>query len=152
MAEDVPCESVQCGDYCEGGVASLRKSKGTIVFTSSGAADKAYAGWGAYGASKAALNHLAITLQAEEGDVTTVCVRPGVVDSEMQREIREVHSRDGVMDEKDRMKFKDAKEKGTLLRPEQPGNVIAKLVLGAPKELSGRVVSWNDEVLQNFQD
>jgi NAD(P)-dependent dehydrogenase (short-subunit alcohol dehydrogenase family) len=131
---------------------ALRKSKGTIVFTSSGAATSAYAGWGAYGASKAALNHLAMTLKVEEGDVTTISVRPGVVDSEMQREIREVHSGTGVMDEKDRVKFREAKEKGTLLRPEQPGNVIARLVVGAPRELSGVFVSWNDEVLQEFQD
>lgn len=131
---------------------ALRKSKGTIVFTSSGAAGNAYSGWGAYGASKSALNHLAMTLKVEEVDVTTVSVRPGVVDSEMQREIREVHSRSGVMAEKDRIKFLEAYEKKTLLRPDQPGNVIAKLVVGAPRELSGMFVSWNDEVLQDFQD
>ena len=129
---------------------ALRKSKGRIVFTSSGAAGNAYAGWGAYGASKAALNHLAMTLRAEEPDVTTVSIRPGVVDSEMQREIREVHA--DTMDEKDRVKFLEAKKMGTLLRPEQPGNVIARLAVGAPKELSGQFLSWNDENLQDFQD
>jgi NAD(P)-dependent dehydrogenase (short-subunit alcohol dehydrogenase family) len=39
---------------------------------------------GAYGSSKAALNHLARTLAVEEPDVTTVAVRPGVVDTDMQ--------------------------------------------------------------------
>jgi NAD(P)-dependent dehydrogenase (short-subunit alcohol dehydrogenase family) len=112
---------------------ALRKSKGRIVFTSSGAAGNAYAGWGAYGASKAALNHLAMTLRAEE-----------------QREIREVHA--NTMDEKDRVKFLEAKKMGTLLRPEQPGNVIARLAVGAPKELSGQFLSWNDKILQDFQD
>lgn len=37
----------------------LRKeSKGRVVFVSSGAATKGYVGWGAYSASKAALNSL----------------------------------------------------------------------------------------------
>lgn len=129
---------------------ALRKGKGTIIFTSSGAAQNAYSTWGAYGASKAALNHLAMTLKNEEPDVTTLSIRPGVVDSDMQREIREVHN--ATMDEKDRVKFLEAKRMGTLLRPEQPGNVIAKLAVGAPKELSGQFLSWNDEVLKDFQD
>jgi NAD(P)-dependent dehydrogenase (short-subunit alcohol dehydrogenase family) len=128
---------------------ALRKSKGRIIFTSSGAAQNAYSTWGAYGASKAALNHLAMTLKNEEPDVTTVSIRPGVVDSDMQKEIREVHHT--TMDEKDRNKFLEAKEKGKLLRPEQPGNVIARLVIGAPKELSGRFLSWDDEALREFQ-
>jgi NAD(P)-dependent dehydrogenase (short-subunit alcohol dehydrogenase family) len=128
---------------------ALRKSKGRIIFTSSGAAQNAYSTWGAYGASKAALNHLAMTLKNEEPDVITVSVRPGVVDSDMQKEIREVHHT--TMDEKDREKFLEAKEKGKLLRPEQPGNVIARLVIGAPKELSGKFLSWDDEGLKEFQ-
>lgn len=129
---------------------ALRKSKGRIIFTSSGAAQNAYSTWGAYGASKAALNHLAMTLKNEEPDVTTVSIRPGVVDSDMQKEIREVHH--STMDEKDREKFLEAKEKGKLLRPEQPGNVIAALAVTAPKELSGKFLSWDDEALKEFQD
>jgi NAD(P)-dependent dehydrogenase (short-subunit alcohol dehydrogenase family) len=64
---------------------SLRATKGRIVLTSSGAAQSAYQGWGAYGAGKAVLNHLAMTLSVEEPDVTTISIRPGVVDTEMQR-------------------------------------------------------------------
>lgn len=116
----------------------LRRSKGRIVFTSSGAAVHSYAGWGAYGASKAALNHLAMTLAAEEPDVVTVAVRPGVVNTDMQVEVREVYHE--KMDEKDREKFSKVKREGGLLEPEQPGNVIARLVLEAGKELSGRFV------------
>lgn len=137
-------------DIVQAALPALRKSKGRIIFTSSGAALNAYSTWGAYGASKAALNHLAMTLKNEEPEVTTVSVRPGVVDSDMQKEIREVHHK--TMDEKDREKFLKAKEKGELLRPEQPGNVIARLAVGAPRELSGMFVSWNDEKLKKFQD
>lgn len=128
----------------------LRKSKGRIIFTSSGAATGAYPTWGAYGSSKAALNHLAMTLAAEEMDITTVSVRPGVVDTEMQRDIREKHNT--AMDEKDAARFAELKKTGGLLKPEQPGHVMAKLVLGAPKELSGKFLTWDAEELKAFRD
>ena len=115
---------------------TLRKTQGRFIFTSSGAAIKAYTGWGAYGATKAAMNHLALTLGVEEPDVTTIAVRPGVVDTDMQRDIREVHS--ASMQEKDVARFIQEHKEGTLLRPEQPGHVIAKLALDGPRELSGK--------------
>ncbi|KAF1814774.1 short-chain dehydrogenase/reductase [Eremomyces bilateralis CBS 781.70] len=129
---------------------ALRESGGNIVITSSGAAVGAYSTWGAYGASKAALNHLAMTLAVEEPSITTVSIRPGVVDTEMQREIREVHQT--IMDKKDADKFAALKMEGGLLPPEKPGHVIAKLALGAPKTLSGGFMSWNDTALAEFQD
>lgn len=118
--------------------------------TSSGAATGAYQGWGAYGAGKAVLNHLALTLAVEEPDVTTIAVRPGTVDTEMQREIREEHHE--RMSEKDHIKFANLKNEGELLRPEQPGHVIAKLALQGGSELSGKFLTWNDASLKAFQD
>lgn len=57
------------------------------------------------------MNHLALTLKAEEPDIITIAIRPGVVDTEMQRELREVyHER---MDKKDKEKFMSAKANGT---------------------------------------
>ncbi|KAF2843444.1 NAD(P)-binding protein [Patellaria atrata CBS 101060] len=129
---------------------ALRDTRGRIVLTSSGAAVGAYSTWGSYGASKAVLNHLAMTLATEEPEVTTIAIRPGVVDTEMQREIREVHHR--AMDKKDAEKFASLKENGGLLRPEQPGNVMARLVLDAPKDLNGKFLNWNDPTLSQFQD
>jgi NAD(P)-dependent dehydrogenase (short-subunit alcohol dehydrogenase family) len=81
------------------------------------------------------LNHLATTLAVEEPDITTVAIRPGVVDTEMQVEVR---GHNAVMDQKDTEKFKLLYEKGELLKPEQPGNVIARLAAGAGKGLSGK--------------
>ena len=86
---------------CKAALPSLRKSAhgGKIVFVSSGAAVKGLAGWGPYNASKAAMNslcryvvfhllvfflyrHLTLrTLAQEEPDVTSVAVRPGMVDT-----------------------------------------------------------------------
>jgi NAD(P)-dependent dehydrogenase (short-subunit alcohol dehydrogenase family) len=77
-----------------------------------------------------------MTLAVEEPDITSVSVRPGTVDTEMQQDIREKHSTS--MDAKDAAKFASLKSDGKLLKPEQPGHVIAKLAVGAEKELSGR--------------
>ncbi|EAT90750.1 hypothetical protein HBH56_190650 [Parastagonospora nodorum] len=132
---------------------ALRATNGRIILTSSGASISAYQGWGAYGAGKAVLNHLALTLSVEEPSVTTVSVRPGVVDTEMQREIREVHHE--RMSEKDRTKFAGLKTGGGLLRPEQPGRVIAKLAAASGdqiKGLSGKFLNWNDESLSMYQE
>jgi NAD(P)-dependent dehydrogenase (short-subunit alcohol dehydrogenase family) len=114
--------------------------------TSSGAATYAYQTWGAYGASKAALNHLAMTIGAEEPDVTTIAIRPGTVDTEMQRELREVHH--ATMTPEDAKKFADLKSSGKLLKPEQPGHVMAKLVLDAPRELTGKFLTYAYPPLQ----
>jgi NAD(P)-dependent dehydrogenase (short-subunit alcohol dehydrogenase family) len=76
-----------------------------------------------------------MTLAVEEPDVTTVSVRPGVVDTDMQVEVRGHNS---VMDAKDVQKFKGLHEDGKLLKPEQPGNVMARLAVQAEKGLSGK--------------
>jgi NAD(P)-dependent dehydrogenase (short-subunit alcohol dehydrogenase family) len=128
---------------------SLRSSKGRIVLTSSGAATGAYQGWGAYGSGKAVLNHLALTLSVEEPDVTTVSVRPGVVDTEMQRAIREEHNK--TMSPSDQEKFHGLHKEGKLVRPEQPGTVIANLAVSGTTELSGKFLSWDDGSLKEYQ-
>ncbi|KAI9887668.1 MAG: hypothetical protein M1823_000532 [Watsoniomyces obsoletus] len=117
-------------------IPHLRASKGRIVLVSSGASMHAYEGWGAYGASKAALNHLGMTLGEEEKDIITVTIRPGVVDTQMQVDLRETFG--DLLAEKDQEKFRGLKRDGRLLRPEQPGNVIAKVVLEGGRGLSGR--------------
>ncbi|PWW72992.1 NAD(P)-binding protein [Tuber magnatum] len=119
---------------------ALRKRGGRVVFVSSGAAVTGYQGWGAYGASKAALNHFCITLAAEEAGVVAVAVRPGVIDTRMQEDIRKKHGEGmGVSHER----FLKLKEEGKLLRPEQPGNVIARLALQAEPSLSGKFLKYN---------
>lgn len=131
-------------------IPELRKSKGRVVFTSSGAALNGYSAWGAYGASKAAINHLAMTLKSEETDIVAVAIRPGTVDTDMQASLRNEFAE--LMDPEDKAKFATLKENGNLLRPEQPGNVIARLVLHAPASFGGKFLSWNDESLKDFQD
>lgn len=61
------------------------RGEGTVVHLSSDAAVAHYPGWGAYGASKAALDHLGGTLAAElEGTgVRVLVVDPGEMDTRM---------------------------------------------------------------------
>lgn len=77
-----------------------------------------------------------ISLAVEEPEVVTVAIRPGVVDTEMQSQIATVHS--SSMDQEDSKRFSDMRNEGKMLRPEQPGNVMARLVLDAPIEISGQ--------------
>ncbi|KAL4756231.1 SDR family oxidoreductase [Aspergillus foveolatus] len=125
--------------FVQAALPKLRESKGKIVFTSSGAAVSAYRGWGLYGSTKAAMNHLALSLGEEEPDVTSISIRPGMVDTEMQRELREDHAT--TLEPQVHSKFTTVHKEGKLLKPEQPGHVMAKLVLDAPKELSGKFLS-----------
>ncbi len=60
-----------------------------ILHIGSGAGRKSYAGWSVYGASKAALDHHARCLAAEHHEnVRAACFAPGVVDTDMQAQIR----------------------------------------------------------------
>jgi NAD(P)-dependent dehydrogenase (short-subunit alcohol dehydrogenase family) len=67
-----------------GGAMALR-GRGTIAFISSDAAVSAYPRWGAYGVSKAALDHLGRSFAAELGElgVRTIVIDPGEMDTAM---------------------------------------------------------------------
>lgn len=55
----------------------LRRSGGTVIGVSSDAAVGHYPTWGGYGSSKAALDHLVLTLGEEEDTLHTYAVDPG---------------------------------------------------------------------------
>ncbi|PGH17478.1 hypothetical protein AJ79_01078 [Helicocarpus griseus UAMH5409] len=135
--------------FVKAAIPQLRKSHGKIIFTSSGAATSATNGWGLYGSTKAALNHLNMTVAQEEPDITSVSIRPGMVDTQMQEELRANHM--DVLGPVQGERFLNAYKEGKLLKPEQPGHVIAKLVLDAPHELSGKFLTWNVPELAAFQ-
>lgn len=103
------------------------------------------------------MNHLSMTIAAEEPDITSIAIRPGVIgwsllfrtrvnilliqvaDTQMQREIRERHAH-AMGDHHE--KFVKLKENGKLLKPEQPGHVIARLALEGGKPLSGQFLEY----------
>lgn len=59
-----------------------------LVNITSGAARTVYPGWAIYGATKAAVDHFTEVVAAEEPSVLCHAVAPGVVDTDMQAEIR----------------------------------------------------------------
>lgn len=61
---------------------------GVLVNVSSGAARTAYAGWGVYCASKAAVERLTEVVALEEPALRCLAVSPGVLDTDMQARIR----------------------------------------------------------------
>jgi len=63
----------------------LRSSSGTVVAITSDAAAEAYEGWGAYGASKAALEHLARVLAEEEPALAVHRIDPGDLRTDMHQ-------------------------------------------------------------------
>lgn len=69
--------------------AEADPARRTLINISSGAASSVYEGWSIYGATKAAVDHLTRIVDVEEPDVACFSVSPGVVDTEMQRLIRE---------------------------------------------------------------
>lgn len=77
-----------CQAFLEAAVAP--QGGGVLINVSSGAAWRGYAGWGAYCASKAAVDRLTECLQLEEASrgLRAFAVAPGIVDTDMQALIR----------------------------------------------------------------
>lgn len=93
-----------------------------IVHVSSGAGRSAYAGWGVYCASKAALDHHARCLALEQHQGLRIeSLAPGIIDTEMQAQIRATSPDQFPM----RSKFNQLKEDGALPSPD----VVAKKLL-----------------------
>ena len=67
-------------------VPLLIASRGTVVSISSDAAVEHYPGWGAYGATKAALDHLTLTLGEENPGLTAYAVDPGDMRTAMHQQ------------------------------------------------------------------
>lgn len=64
----------------------LRQRRGAVVNITSDASVEAYEGWGLYGASKAALDHLGAVLAAEEPDVRVWSFDPGDLRTQMHQD------------------------------------------------------------------
>src|SRR4051794_7074079 len=64
---------------------ALRRTGGRVLNISSDAAVEAYAGWGGYGASKAALDQLAAVLGVEHPELRVYAVDPGDMATDMHQ-------------------------------------------------------------------
>ncbi len=103
----------------------LVRGSGIVAAISSDAAVNAYPSWGAYGVSKAALDHLCRSWAAELRDtgVSFVSIDPGEMDTEMHRQA-----------------LPDA-DRGTLARPERVSRQLIAWLEGLRPEQSGERVS-----------
>ena len=98
---------------------------GGIVHISSGAGRIAYPGWSVYGASKAALDHHALCLAAEQHpNLRVASIAPGVVDTAMQAEIRQSAEQDFPL----LPRFKALKNEGGLSSPQDAAAAIARFL------------------------
>ncbi|MDQ8004745.1 MAG: SDR family NAD(P)-dependent oxidoreductase [Pedobacter sp.] len=90
------------------------EAKKSIINITSGAALKPYFGWSVYCASKSAINMLTQTIAVEQADVKNgvkvLAIAPGVVDTDMQTEIRKSSKEDF----KDIDRFVELKADGAL--------------------------------------
>jgi NAD(P)-dependent dehydrogenase (short-subunit alcohol dehydrogenase family) len=104
------------------------RGRGTVLAISSDAAVEAYPGWGAYGVSKAALDHLMRTLAAELHDSGVRClsVDPGEMDTAMHAAA-----------------IPDA-DPATLARPEDVAARIVRLLREGDLADAGRLVAGDD--------
>jgi NAD(P)-dependent dehydrogenase (short-subunit alcohol dehydrogenase family) len=119
---------------------------GRILNITSGAAGNAVPGWSAYCASKAGLNMLtrclAVELQADGvSGVTVNALAPGMVDTEMQADIRSIDTYDSSLDFSP---FHDAHHQGSLLSPESAARLIYWLVGPWSRQRSGEIFSRAD--------
>ena len=121
---------------------SLRERRGRVVNVSSGAARHAVYGGSAYCAAKAGLTHFTAVLAGEEGAVTSLAVRPGVVDTDMQILLR--RDAPAVMPPDQASYYNRLKTEGLLENPDVPGRSIAWLALQAPGGWSGQFLDYDD--------
>lgn len=163
FAEMLNINTVSLVTTLSSSLAHLRKSTlcGTVVFVSSGAATGNIAGWGAYNASKAAMNAICRTLANEEDQIAAFAVRPGAVDTDMQTLLRDKGRE--AMKENEVQRFLDLHKEGKLLNPEQPAYTIAALATkgkrNEPKAKDGQglgqqgaFVTWNEDVLEGYKN
>ncbi|KAE8233896.1 hypothetical protein CF326_g1068 [Tilletia indica] len=163
FAEVINVNLVSLHSTIQAALPLLRKSPsglGKVVLVSSGAAVSAVAGWGAYCVSKAGAVTLGKILAIEEKDLAVWSVRPGVVDTYMQSQIRS----DGAahMEESTRKRFIDSHSGGKLLPAHAPAHVLCTLALrgtreeprtaeGAGAGAEGAFISWDSEELKDWR-
>ncbi|RVX70797.1 hypothetical protein B0A52_05448 [Exophiala mesophila] len=128
-------------------IPHLRKSEGTIIFTTSAAGLQAlFPGWGFYGTSKAAVAFVVKQLQLEEPTLTVLGVAPGLCDTKMIHVLAE-GGYDGWTAE-DAKNYKEISSTWTLTKPAEAGRAYAYAVTKASREIGGSVVEFNDPIIQ----
>ena len=114
-----------------------------IVNISSGAAHQPRYGWSLYCAMKAALEMFSDTVALEQREeaypVKSIIVNPGIIDTQMQKEIRDASKANFP----DVQRFKAFKEDGLLASPEDVAEEIINILAAGPE--TGQTYSVTDK-------
>jgi NAD(P)-dependent dehydrogenase (short-subunit alcohol dehydrogenase family) len=122
----------------------LERGWGRIINLSAGVSSGRMPSWSAYSAAKAGLETLTKVIARETGDrgVRANVVRPGIVDTRMQEEIRgtseEQFGRENLE------KYRGYKEQGTLRAPEDPAKLILWALSPEAENLNGEILAIDD--------
>lgn len=122
--------------------AEQKDIKASIINITSGAAERSVHGWSTYSSTKAAINRFTQTLALEQEGKGHIIIAfsPGVMDTDMQSEIRS-SSEESFADVE---KFREMKEKGSLRSPDEVASVLMDLI-NQPKEIeNGKVYKLYD--------
>lgn len=124
----------------------LDRGSGRIINVTSGAASSNVVGWSAYCASKAALDRFTGVLAAElEGSgVVAAGVSPGLVDSDMQAEIRRATRTAFPRVEE----FRAYQARGQLRPPEEPARLIVWLASRFGADQNGAILRLDDDEMR----
>jgi NAD(P)-dependent dehydrogenase (short-subunit alcohol dehydrogenase family) len=119
----------------------LDRDYGRVVNISSGAADRASAGWSAYCAAKAAVDQLTrvLALEMEGSGVSVAAFHPGYMETAMQERIRESSPEQFPRVEE----YREAHRLGLVKDPHDPARVVAYLCLPAT-ERNGAILEIGD--------
>lgn len=119
------------------------RAVGQVVAVSSGAAVNAYAGWGGYNISKAALNMFIGVLAAEHPETHFTALAPGLVDTAMQDYLTSLPDEERYAAVK---RLKEAKAAGKMPTPAAAAGEIIRIL---PELRSGKSGCFAD--LRDFQ-
>jgi benzil reductase ((S)-benzoin forming) len=111
----------------------------TIVNISSGAAQYPIKSWGGYCASKAAIDMFSRVIKEEHPEITVMSIAPGVVDTAMQKAIREVPAEHF----EDSARFHEMHSSGELKSSDDVAEQIVGLIENKEKAL-GTVFSLRE--------
>ena len=119
----------------------LDRDFGRIVNISSGAADRALAGWSAYCAAKAAVDQLTrvLALELDGSGVTVTAFHPGSMETAMQEKIRGTSTAEFPAGDE----FRERHRQGLVKDPHDPAKLVAYLCLPATAR-NGAVLEIGD--------
>lgn len=125
--------------FCQLFISQLGSQRKKILNISSGAGQYPVPGWSTYCASKSAIDLFTQVLVKDHPELQAWAIAPGIVDTEMQGEIRKMEEENFPEVER----FKEYKEKGELNSPREVADKLIS-VIDNPKKAPGIVFSIRD--------